>query len=230
MSRKTKISHEIKIKYVEAIISGKKSISDAAREIGVDKKTVRQWIALYKAEGPSALIPNNRNKIYPTEIKLAAVQDYLSGKYSGLKLCEKYGVSNPHIIKNWSIQYTTHGTLKTRGGRTTMGARKSRKTTYEERVEIVNYCLDHEFDYGGTAEKYNVTYQNVYQWVAKYKKYGEPGLEDRKGKRLGSMPARSEEEALKIENAQLKAKNRLLEMELDLRKKVEELSREKNFR
>ena len=111
-----------------------------------------------------------------------------------------------------------------------MGRKEARKTTYEERCEIVRYCLDHGSNYGETALKYDVTYQNVYQWVARYKELGNPGLEDRRGKRRGSMPARSPEEELRDRIAQLEAKNHILQMENDLLKKVEELSWDKRFR
>lgn len=33
-----------------------------------------------------------------------------------------------------------------------------RKTTIEERKEIVFYCINNNNDYKGTAEKYNVSY------------------------------------------------------------------------
>lgn len=111
-----------------------------------------------------------------------------------------------------------------------MSNKRGRKTTYEERVEIVQYCLEHGSNYGETALKYDVTYQNVYQWAARYRKLGNPGLEDRRGKRPGTMPARSPEEELRGRIAQLEAQNRLLQMENDLLKKVEELSRDKHSR
>lgn len=51
------------------------------------------------------------------------------------------------------------------------------------------------------------------------------GLEDRRGKRLASQTPRTDEEALRIENARLERENYLLKMELDLLKKVKELER-----
>ena len=56
---------------------------------------------------------------------------------------------------------------------------KGRKTTYEERVEIVTYCIEHEMDYAQAAEKYQVSYQQVYQWIRKYQSDGAPGLVDK---------------------------------------------------
>lgn len=45
---------------------------------------------------------------------------------------------------------------------------KGRNTTYEERIEIVSYCIEHGNDYTGTIEKYGVSYQQIYSWVRKY--------------------------------------------------------------
>ncbi|WP_143354166.1 helix-turn-helix domain-containing protein [Enterococcus hirae] len=47
---------------------------------------------------------------------------------------------------------------------------QSRKTTFKERVEIVHYCIVHDHNYGKTAIKYQVSYQQVRNWVLKYKR------------------------------------------------------------
>ena len=230
MGGKPKIPSEIKVEYAEKIIAGKATVKGTARELGLHPKSVQEWMAKYKAEGPSGLIHKHSNKHYSAELKLAAVQDYLEGKGSQLALCAKYGISSPIILTRWVNAYNAHKELRPTGGGFSMSRKQSRKTTYEERCEIVRYCIDHGSDYGETAMKYDVTYQNVYQWVARYKELGNPGLEDRRGKRRGSMPARSPEEELKDRVAQLEAQNRILQMENDLLKKVEELSRNKRFR
>lgn len=111
-----------------------------------------------------------------------------------------------------------------------MSTKKTRSTTQSERYEIVNYCLANNRNYAETAIKYDVTYQNVYQWVKKYEALGEPGLEDRRGKKPGDAVPRTPEEEMKARIAKLEAQNRILQMENDLLKKVEELSRNKCFR
>ena len=42
-----------------------------------------------------------------------------------------------------------------------------RKTSYEERVEIVYFYIANANDYKLTANKYEVSYQQVYTWVKK---------------------------------------------------------------
>ncbi|XOQ26518.1 MAG: Transposase [Mitsuokella multacida] len=102
---------------------------------------------------------------------------------------------------------------------------KHRKTTQAERQEIVDYCLNHDLSYGETALKYDVAYQQVYQWVRKHKKMGGAGLEDRRGHRAGTMPSRTPEEKLRDELAKLKRENHWLQMENTVLKKLKEPER-----
>ena len=107
---------------------------------------------------------------------------------------------------------------------------KTRKTTQEEGLEIVKYCILNGNAYGETAIKYSVSYQNVYKWVQRYKKLGIAGLEDRRGQNPGTAKPRTPEEELKAKVAMLEARNRDLQMENDLLKKLDELLRKERFR
>ena len=99
---------------------------------------------------------------------------------------------------------------------------KSRRTTLEERIAIAEACLESGKDYGAIAQKYNVSYQQVY---TKYEELGSVGLEDRRGKRTKDQEPRTELEELKIELAKVKHQLYLAEMERDLLKKLEEIER-----
>lgn len=100
---------------------------------------------------------------------------------------------------------------------------KSRQTTPEERLEIVQDCLANNRNYGAMALKYKCSYQQVRNWVLRYEKMGSAGLEDRRGRRAGTQPARTPEEELRDKVTELERKNRDLQMENDLLKKVREL-------
>lgn len=105
--------------------------------------------------------------------------------------------------------------------------KQGRKTTFEERVEIVNFTIAHEKDYQAAVERYGVSYQQVYSWVRKFEKDGSQGLEDRRGKGLESKPNLTTEEELLLKVKQLEERNRLLEMEVGLLKKLDEIQRRK---
>ena len=106
----------------------------------------------------------------------------------------------------------------------------SRKTTQEERIQIVKYCLENGRNYGNTASKYNVSYQQVYTWVKRFSELGEVGLEDRRGKNTLEQKPRNEVEDLKVKLAKLEHELYMTKMERDLLKKVEELERGDVFR
>lgn len=87
-----------------------------------------------------------------------------------------------------------------------------RKTTYEERLEIVKYCDAHDNNYQETADLYQVSYQQVYFWMRKYKEGGERALIDRRGKAKEEAKL-TELDRLKLENRRLLNENRKLEVE-----------------
>lgn len=93
-----------------------------------------------------------------------------------------------------------------------------KKTTVEERKEIVKYCLDNNKNYKTTALRYDVSYSQVYSWVKKYLSEGEEGLLDYRGKRKLESQL-TELEKVQRENKILKATVRELQMEKELLKK-----------
>ena len=100
----------------------------------------------------------------------------------------------------------------------------ARKTTFEERVEIVQFCIANAKNYGLTIEKFNVSYQQIYLWVRKYEEKGIDGLIDRRGKSKPESEL-TELDRLKAETKMLAAKNQRLQMEIDIIKKLKEVER-----
>ena len=79
-------------------------------------------------------------------------------------------------------------------------------------------------DYKQTADNYNVSYEQVYQWVKKYEAGSESALKDRRGRKKPEEELTLEDRAklsmkkLEVENERLRAENAFL-------KKLEELER-----
>ena len=163
-----------------------------------------------------------RNK-YSAELKLQAVQDYLAGKGSLRKICKKYGIPDHKMLRQWISCYNGHKDYRRRtGAKGEIYMTKGRKTTQEERAQIVAFCIEHGKDYGLTVETYKVSYQQIYSWVRKYEASGVDGLVDRRGK---SKPEDelTEAERLRQENRMLQAMLKEKEMEIALLKKLREL-------
>ena len=227
MSRKSKIKATEKVKIVERYLNGELSQKGAVKACGVNKRSIQDWIRIYKTDGPTGLLEQKKIRRYPKALKIQAVQDYLSGLGSMDEICLKYGIRQHPQLLNWIKMYNEGKELKELTGGTSM--KKARKTTPQERLMIVKDCLDHDRNFGAMAIKYNCSYQQVRNWVDKYEKMGSAGLEDRRGKRAGSQPSRTPEEELRERIAELERKNRDLQMENDLLKKVRELERGNRF-
>ena len=221
--RKMKLSVEERIQIVENYLNGQSSINKTAQEAGVNWSTIKRWIAIYENEGPTGLLPTKKNRHYSNERKIEAVLDYLDG-FEGLEaVTKKYGLRNKVQLQDWIKIYTTHGTFESESGGSKVS--QTKEFSLEERIAIVLHCIANNYDYSGTAVKYQVTYQNVYNWVKRYEKLGEAGLEDRRGQRKANQESRTPEEEAKIRIAQLEEKVKYQQMEIDLLKKVKELER-----
>ena len=70
MSRKSKIDALKKVKIVEQYLNGEISQKGAAKVCGVNKRSVQDWIRIYKTEGPQGLLTPKTNKKYPKDLKL----------------------------------------------------------------------------------------------------------------------------------------------------------------
>lgn len=100
---------------------------------------------------------------------------------------------------------------------------KGRKTTFEERVEIVQYCIAHDRNYAQTAEQYQVSYQQARNYIVEYEAGGVEALRDNRGKRK-RPDEMSELEKLRAEVKILKQRKNVLKWR-HLFKKLEEIER-----
>ena len=224
MSRKSKVDPAIKVKLVERYLRNEIGMSEAARLAGIaSRKSFGAWVRIYRNEGPYGLLDQKHNKSYSTELMLAAVNAYLNGEGSLREIAERFKIRSERQLRSWIKVYNTHGEIKSRGSGGGSYMRKAKQTTSEERTAIVQDCLANDKNYGAMALKYNCSYQQVRNWVLRYEQMGTAGLEDRRGRRTGSQPARTPEEELRDKIAELERRNHDLQMENDLLKKVREL-------
>ena len=226
---KAKYSVEERLAWVTRILSNEITIKQAARMSGINDMTIIDWLRLYEVEGIQGLAPQSRKRSYPADLKRMAVEEYLAGGISLRQICKKHKIRDKTQLRDWIKRYNSG---KNFGRKMSGGSRmkKTRKTSQEERIQIVKACMERGFDYGATALEYKVSYQQVYTWVQKYKELGEAGLEDRRGKRTASQTPRTEIEELRIKIAQLEHEKYMLQMERDVLKKLDEIERRDAFR
>lgn len=226
MGRKSKYSIEQKKEAVTDYKIGKRSVIQICHDLGLHPcgKDVRKWVQLYDDYGEAGLQPKTSNKAYSKELKECAVNDYLDGKGSYKDIARKYEISNVSVLVKWISKYNGYEKLKDYNPKGEVYMTKGRKTTIEERQEIVKYCKEQDNEYKLAAEHFDVSYAQVYQWVQKYNEQGESSLEDKRGKHK-SDDQLSEIEKLQRENRLLKHRLDLQEKENVLLKKVKEIER-----
>lgn len=218
-----KISAQDKMYYCKQYLDGQMTQGQIAGLTNVNKVSVQRWIMKYESMGEAAFLKKGWKK-YTKEIKVQAVNDYIAGIDSLMGICKKYGIHSPTQLSRWILKYNGHEELKVFGTGGYSIMTKGRKTTYEERIEIIQYCIEHENNYAETAEKYQVSYQQVYTWVKKYESQGVDALVDRRGRTKPEFEM-TELEKLRAENRLLKAENKRHEMEMAFLKKLDEIER-----
>ena len=223
MSRRSKVTDEERIAAVQEYLNGEGSYHSIARKYGINYERFRQLVIRAQTEGIESVKIRHTQKKYTVETKIAAVQEYLEGKGSQVEICKKYHITNDTILIQWIKCYNSGKDFKERT-RSERGItmNKGIKTTQEERVKIVAFCIENGKDYGLTMEKYGVSYQQIYSWVRKYEAKGVEGLSDRRGKAKPEDEL-TEADRLRMENKLLQAKLKDMEMENKLLKKLREL-------
>ena len=220
---KRKISTERKIEAVEKYLRGETTLLLASQELGIGLSTFHEWISKYQTFGLDGLRARGKQFLYTPETMHAAVEEYLKKQYSQDEICRKYRIKDRKTLRRWIKVYNSHKELRPSSGRGSgFYMTTGRNTTYEERVEIVSYCIEHNNYYTSTMEKFGVSYQQIYSWVRKYETAGVDGLVDRRGKAKAEDEL-TEAERLRQENKILQAKLKDKEMEIALLKKLREL-------
>jgi len=208
---------------VKEYLDGKDSINSIAKRLDITFQAFKQWVNNYEAMGADAFMTCH-NKHYSKAEKEQAVVAYLAGEGSHMDICKKYKIHSTTQLRRWIKKYNGHEELKASGtgGLTIMT--KGRKTSFEERIEIVEYCIAHDHNYTATAEKYEISYQQARNYTVKYEDGGVDALQDRRGKRK-SEDMMSELERLRAEVKLLKAEKKRAEMEASFLKKLDEIER-----
>ena len=226
MGRKAKYNKDLKIEICKRYHSGepiKKLLQEYNIPITLESDAYK-WVTIYDELGEKAFETSNKNRSYSAELKKKVTSEYLSGKTTSLELAIKYNISTSKLVRSWARKYNKGIKIKDYNPKGDVYTMKARKTTLEERIEIVNYVLANDNDYKGAADKYSVPYASVYQWVMKYNKSGETGLSDSRGRPSSKEPKHEltteEKQAIEIEKLKRELERSKMVIEV-LKKNIE---------
>jgi transposase len=201
-------SSQEKCEIVNEIETGQIGVKAAVTKYDVTKTTLAKWRRRYKVYGFAGLEKRSHNRAYSVELKLQAVKDCLDGGLSQYEVIDKYKIASRSQLSNWIKKYNSHSSLKAyNGGKKAMT--KGRSSTWQERIDIVLYCMARQHDYQKTADHYKVSYQQVYQWVKKYEDGGQDALKDGRGRKKEGDEL-TEADRQKLERKKLEYENERL--------------------
>lgn len=213
---------EFRAQVSQEYLDGYGSYNFLATKYNIGRTTLQEWVAKYKIYGIEAFAVTQGNSAYTAEYKFLCVKDVLSGKGSIDEIVAKYNISSRQILRDWIMKYNANRELKDYDPkREVYMAEARRKTSIEERKEIVEYCINHNRNYKDTAAKFDVSYSQVYSWVKKYEIKGEEALSDKRGYHKTDDEV-DELERLRRENLRLKRQLKEKDMLTELLKKVKE--------
>ena len=222
MNKRSRFTKEQKIDAVKRYLSGSCSVTSLAREVGCSESTIQKWIYGYKFHKEEFFNTSKRNRSYSKEFKISAVEYYLSHGSERITAA-KFKISFS-VLERWIKAYN-EGKLRDYYPMPEVYAMKGRRTTFEERKEIVKYCLKHNKNYKETAKIYSLPYSRVYMMVKKYIDSGDEGLMDAKQK--ASTKPLTDLEKLQRENEKLKKELELEKLRRELVQKKIALEKER---
>lgn len=214
-------------RYIEMYLSNGKSYKELCEDYGLrlSPSVFNQKVLRYQTYGLKGIQSKLRNNHYSKDFKKTVVNEHLIDGIPIKQLARKYNIPSHSTVRNWIIKYTKGEEIRSTTPLPEVYTMKGKKKSQEEKIEIVKDFLAHGLSYKDTAEKYQVSYNNVYSWVQKYKKYGPDGLIDGRG-RGKPTTIQTAEEKLRAEMVALKARNEYLETENAALKKLDEIERE----
>lgn len=212
MSR-SKLSVQEKVDLILEFKKSHSSLRAFAIKNNVDQKTFCRWIRFFDRDGIDGLKERTRKKKYSYEFKLQVIRDYLEGKGSFGTLAVKYNLRTAAQVSDWLFKYNNGKLLANSSSRKKESIMTS-KTTFEKRIEIVEYVVKDKHSYNEAAERFSVSYQQVRSWVLKANSNGYEALRDGRGHR------KADEDLTDLDKANLKI--RQLESQLKDQKVIEE--------
>jgi transposase-like protein len=222
---KSPYSPEFRAMVAQRYLDGEDSYHSLSAEFHVNIATVYDWVARYRKKGIAAFLNHVDNRRYTSELKMKCVKSVINGKLTVSEAAEEYDISSARLLRYWLTAYNSGRELSGYVPKQEIDmAEARRKTTLEERKEIVEFCIQHDRNYKKAADRFDVSYSQVYYWVKKYDANGEEGLIDKRGHRKTDDEV-DELERLRRENKRLHRKLEEKERAAELEKKVKEFER-----
>lgn len=101
MSKIHQYSAAEKLVILQELEMGQTRCIDVGRKYDISKNTLLKWRHRYELYGYDGLEIRIHHKRYSEELKLQAIQDYLSGNYSQYQIIDRYKIASRTQLARW---------------------------------------------------------------------------------------------------------------------------------
>ena len=184
MRSKSKHTTEELERYILMYFDEGISFSELKEEYGLLINWTAFWdkALRYQEHGLNGIQIKSKYNRYTKEFKLSVVKEYLEHNLPIGQLAIKYNIPKADTVRSWIIKYTKGEEIRSHSPKPEVYTMKGKKISLEEKIKIVKDFLANGLSYKEAAEKHQVSYNNVYSWVQKYKEHGPDGLIDGRGR------------------------------------------------
>ena len=216
MNTKNKYSAKERYHIIQEYKNGDSPKTSIAYKYNINRGTISEWLDKFSRLGIEGLTDCKAPVEYSKKVKENAIKEYLSGEHTLRFLAKKYGITDHSVLRKWVKKYNGHRKLNSVTEMEGMDCSMSKRKSVEDKVKIVLFCIENGYNYELTAKTYQVSYQQVYQWVRKYNSGNKDALKDGRGRKkseeelTATEKAKLEMEKIKRENEKLRAENAFL--------------------
>src|SRR5699024_5724512 len=171
MRSNSKHSAEELERYIQMYIKHKMSYQKLKKSYGLllNQPTFSYKVQKYQKHEIEGISSDTGNNRFSERFKDAVVGEHLELGVYIQELARKYNIPAKKTFREWIIKYTKGKDFRVYSEKSEVYTMTGRKKTDDEKLLIVKDYLDGDLTYAEIAEKYNVSYNNIYSWFQKYK-------------------------------------------------------------
>ena len=103
----SKLTVEQRIKAVQHYLNGHESMNEIAKDIGVTRRVISDWVRLYEENGIEAFLKSYTN--YSAEYKMSVLNYMNETGTSSIDTAAIFNISSPGMIRNWKMKFEVGG-------------------------------------------------------------------------------------------------------------------------
>jgi transposase len=108
MNKRNKYNYEFRLQCVEAVLKGKHSVKEVARQKGIEHSNLRLWIGFYEKYGKAGLKPRGKQH-YDAAFKQKVLQAIDKDLLSLRQACFRFNIPSESVIISWRKAYESKG-------------------------------------------------------------------------------------------------------------------------